>query len=43
MIVSHLTWGSVKNQTKLRVYIGDDYGNAMLYYDTSGKLLKLHK
>ncbi|WP_297740637.1 hypothetical protein [uncultured Tessaracoccus sp.] len=43
VIVSHLTWGSVKNQTKLRVYIGDDYGNAMLYYDTSGKLLKVHK
>lgn len=43
VIVSHLTWGSVKNQTTLRVYIGDDYGNAMLYYDTSGKLLKVHK
>nr|WP_159087531.1 hypothetical protein [Tessaracoccus timonensis] len=43
VIVSHLTWGSVKNQTTLRVYIGDGYGNAMLYYDTSGKLLKVHK
>lgn len=43
MIVSHLTWGSVKNQTTLRVYIGDGYGNVMLYYDTSDKLLKVHK